>query len=177
MNEAIANTIRHGQAKLQLRAPLTWTLRSSRVRAVQRLRSELAVPIHLVVCVPVRTPGRVTLLLHDGSSGSNNAFRLDVRGSHGNSNVDNRVWNHKTHLHVWSDAHKARHAIDPFDPPWPTSSFDESTDATSSQEIERLFDLFCTMFHIELGGDYHWTDPLVHITEPEELVVDGDVIP
>jgi hypothetical protein len=62
--------------------------------------------------------------------------------------------------------------------PWPPVGFQDSDEMVTSAQLEQIFEVFCQMFHVKLGGTYHWVDPLLLIPKSQPPVTeDGDVIP
>lgn len=177
MNSATFEAIRRGDAKLTLSEPLDWKRKGSQLRATHRVKTVLSNPITVVASLLADRPYRPTFLIHDGAPGKNNACRLDLRSSHTNRRTDGRHWERETHLHLWRDDRHEAHAVDPFQP-WPPTWFREDDTQITSEQLKELFETFCRMFHVELGGTYHWVDPLPLITsQPVITTEDGDVVP
>ncbi len=177
MDGATCEAIQRGDAKLELLETLDWRVVGTRVRASHRLKTVLSVPITLFAGIPIAEPHRPTFLIRDGQPKRNIACRLDVRGSHFNRRTDSRMWINQTHLHEWRDPYKDAHAVDP-PPPWPPEWFRDDDTKVTSDQLRELFEMFCRMFHVKLGGAYHWVDPLKFIGSTEPVSTeDGDVIP
>lgn len=177
MQSATFEAIWRGDAKLELLEPLAWNRTDPKVRATNRLKSVLSVPITLVAQFTLVAPHRPSFLIHDGAAGRNNACRLDVRGSHLNRRTDGHAWKNETHLHLWRDDCHEAHAVNP-PAPWPPDEYRDDDTQITSEQFRQLFESFCRIVHVKLGGTYTWVDPLELIAETEAAFTeDGDVIP
>lgn len=169
--------IREGRAGLLLDRQVDWKSHGTGWRFSAVLRTELS--SRIVICMSILGPEslyRPTILLRDDGPSPNNLVRLDVRAApHKNRLTDGAVVR-GTHIHYWRAGVRDAHA----DPPghtWPPPGVDERVRQEGADDLETIFEWFCTTHHVVLGGHYGWQAPppgeeLKVLTTPE-----GDEIP
>lgn len=179
MNEATRCLILDGKAGLRLTHELRWTYDDGYATAGVRLRNNQGLWLMLVVKIPLDSPGKMSVLIHDDSKGANNALRLDVRGSHKNKKIDYRSWTKVTHLHLFRDQHADKHAIDP--PGWPPHpDWDEDRPvAWDPQEPEIIFSYFRDLCAVASPAEGPaWRAPALELADDDiNRTPDGEEIP
>lgn len=136
-------------ARLELRVPLTWTARSTTVRADVAVHNTHGLPVRLGVQILRDKPWKITvyLMIH-----GEHLRRLDVNGSHRNR-TDGEAWVHQTHKHVFSEAHHDAVAYTPDGiPPIAIQN-------VSDEDYRQVVEAFCEECGITLGGTYAWQAP------------------
>jgi hypothetical protein len=150
VNDPLVEAVFDRAAQLALQVPVVWRDRPGTVRAEMAVSNVRALPLLVGMQVTKAKPWKPTVYL---MLENEQLRRLDINGSHTNRTPPLERWVHRTHKHVWSEAHRDAVAYTPNDIPHVVMS-----DVTGKQ-LREIFEAFLAECGIATRGAYRWSDP------------------
>jgi hypothetical protein len=150
VNDPLVQAVFDPAAGLALQVPVIWRDRPGTVRAEMAVSNVRALPLLVGMQVTKAKPWKPTVYL---MLENEQLRRLDVNGSHTNRTPPRERWVHRTHKHVWSEAHRDAEAYTPSDIP------DVAMGDVTGEQLHEIFEAFLAECHIETRGAYRWSDP------------------
>lgn len=150
-------------AGLALQVPVKWNDRPGAVRAQMAVSNVHALPLLVGMQVTKDAPWKPTVYL---MLENEQLRRLDVNATHTNRTSDRERWLHRTHKHIWTEAHHDAVAYTPTDIPGiPRAN-------VTGRHLREVFEAFLSECRIQTRGAYSWSNPTLTSTATSRLEVE-----
>jgi hypothetical protein len=150
VSDPVVEAVLDPSARLALQVPVRWKDRPGTARAEMAVSNVRALPLLVGMQVTKAKPWKPTVYL---MLENEQLRRLDINGSHTNRTPPRERWVHRTHKHMWSEAHHDAVAYRPSD--IPAVALGDMT----GEHLREIFEGFLAECHIEPRGAYRWSDP------------------